>query len=236
MEEYLIHDNGTRPYKVKIYEDGHVDVYKEGETDPKHTFETSKVFVGKDPNGDKRLDGNTILIKKKNSLWYVWIGNRGIQSFVPKSDITTYISRVGNSNVPYPHCFDTNDNCYLLLANVMLGSIHKPRLTSDPYTYYYNLANSSYYTCPDITYKAYKLYLLSENGEIESPLTFDTEPEKRYTRFVDSWDPDIKFENPVLGITKQPLSRDTYVKILTEHAKKHLIEHVSFTEIEKRAW
>lgn len=54
MPNYLIHHNGSRPYKVVIDKDKNVKVYKyksENEYEDKEfkTFKPRKIFIGKSP-------------------------------------------------------------------------------------------------------------------------------------------------------------------------------------------
>ena len=61
----------------------------------------------------KFFDGNSILLKLSKNK-YVYIGSV-IYSFTSYNEITTFISPVGNSDVPYPYAIDEKNNYYLLL-------------------------------------------------------------------------------------------------------------------------
>ena len=154
-KSYLIHDNGGRPFKVVIDEKS-VDVYKvkytktvdeKGQEDevatyPKvnKSFEYEGVFVGED-NSDFGL-GNSILVHVSGNK-YICIGWL-VMEFETKEPIVTYVSRVGNSDVPYPYALSKN-HCYFMLADdgkywyveksIMYAEIDE---AEDPYDYLYN--------------------------------------------------------------------------------------------------
>ena len=65
---------------------------------------------------------------------YVFIGSEFF-SFQSLSEIHTFVSPVGNNDVPYPYAIDSNNNYYLLAENVVLTKMLKP--DDNPYDYYY---------------------------------------------------------------------------------------------------
>jgi hypothetical protein len=151
--EYLIHDNGGRPFRVCIT-DKHVRVDKiisidDDDVIKKHKtlFEwkdVANIFIGPSPKNrmtlfsggyGPRFLGNTILLHMKD-LTYIWIGEC-IYQFDALFPITTFVSPVGNSDVPYPFAFDTNKNCYLLTEYVCVASVPEEN-QEDPYDWYYD--------------------------------------------------------------------------------------------------
>lgn len=127
---YLIHDNGGRPFKVDLYPP-EVDISAAYENDYDEdenpiykyeffkTVEYEKIFVGKDPSGKKLFDGNSILLELEsndNSYKYMSIGE-SIYTFKISEEIKSYVSEVGNSDVPYPYALSKN-YVYLMVEKV----------------------------------------------------------------------------------------------------------------------
>lgn len=140
---YTIHDNGGRPFLIKIFENT-IDIYirmcdekymswKYYKTIDKYV----KIFIGKSPKTKmttfsagfgKQFDGNSILIKLTSKM-YMFIG-MNIKTFSLENDeIINFISPVGNNDVPYPFAIgkkntyfffeDTYiDNKYLINKNI----------------------------------------------------------------------------------------------------------------------
>lgn len=160
-KSYLIHDNGGRPFKVVIYKSTSnkqiVDIYKIDDIlNNKLTYNTkiisyipTKIFIGKSPKNEMtsfsagygpKFDGNSILLclnDKTNE--YVYIGEE-IYSFKAKNTIKTYVSPVGNNDVPYPYAIDNSNNYYLMTENTIINmnNISDKKILNDPYEYYYN--------------------------------------------------------------------------------------------------
>ena len=149
--EYLIHDNGGRPFKTVLTKDT-VSVYKkrkltkEEDNNWEEVYDTIpydvavvkptkyiKVFVGKDKEWlRKSFEGSSILVqltKKK----YLSIGSI-IYTFEIDEDIVGYYSQVGNNDVMYPYAIGEK-NTYLLLEDTYLpnDTIH----AKDPYMQFY---------------------------------------------------------------------------------------------------
>ena len=149
-QEYLTHDNGSRPFKVVIA-DGNVKIYtripnsiEEFNSEPYLTYDPLQIFIGKSPLNEMtdfsggwgpEFDGNSILLKT-NDLKYIFIGHK-IFSFKPQGEIIKFVSPVGNNDVPYPYAIDTNDNFYLLIENVIVKNIPE-NAQADPHYYYYD--------------------------------------------------------------------------------------------------
>lgn len=162
MPEYLIHDNGSRPFKVIIINDK-VNIYKEkseNEYDDKvfKTYKPKKIFIGKSLKNKmtlfsggygKKFDGNSILLQlTKNS--YTYIGSQ-IYSFKTDAEIMDFQSPVGNNDVPYPYCIDSNGYYYLMLEKI---KIKVPKSYDDCYAYYY----SAQLLTPDMAFKRYPIF------------------------------------------------------------------------------
>jgi hypothetical protein len=94
----------------------------------------------------KKWDGNAILIRQNTRLNYIFIGGN-IINFKADSEITTFMSPVGNSGVPYTYAISKKCQIYLFLENIVIdvskmdkSLLHKFIDGSDePYTYYYIL-------------------------------------------------------------------------------------------------
>lgn len=163
---YYIHDNGGRPFMVKIKKknksiDGDnkkegvqklVKVYRQLKDSEKYEerrilkFRPEKVFVGKSPlnwmtmitgGHGKPFDGNSMLLKISENK-YVYIGSK-IYSFKPYAQIKKYVSPVGGSDVPYPYAVDVDQNYYLMIEDVVLTNVPEDQM-NDPYEYYYRKA------------------------------------------------------------------------------------------------
>lgn len=169
-KEYLIHDNGGRPFKC-IIEDKHtIHIYKQSgydekleevlyEKTPVLTFHPKKIFIGKSPLNEMTefsgghgpdFDGNSLLLEM-NDLEYIYVGSE-TWSFDAKHKIKEYVSPVGNNDVPYPFAIDNSNNIYLMLDKVILK--YNPdifeKIKEDPYDFYYenNLITADMGTIP----------------------------------------------------------------------------------------
>lgn len=119
-KEYLIHDNGGRPFKVITNKDG-IQVFAIDEDDPFKINEvysiTPSKFLGYWFGYDSghpihKMHGNSVLIQLTKHH-YVNIGWKIIE-FSTDDVIIDYISPVGNSDVPYPVAYG-EDNVYFIL-------------------------------------------------------------------------------------------------------------------------
>ena len=149
--EYLVHDNGGRPFKTVLTKDT-VAVYKKRKLTkqedadwdnvwPKLPYDVPvvkptkylKVFVGKDKEYlKKEFEGSSILVqltKKK----YLHIG-QSISTCEIDDEITGYCSSVGNSDVMYPYAIGAQ-NTYLFLENTYIPN--DMINDKDPYTQVY---------------------------------------------------------------------------------------------------
>jgi hypothetical protein len=223
-ETYLIHDNGGRPFKVVINQNC-VQVHKQihdgysldyhYEIKPSYAFVVNQVFVGKCPSRNPEFDGNTILLHMKDNE-YIWIGNRGIVSFLFLSKVVKYVSEVGNSNVPYPFAIDENDNIYLLLDNVIIKKKDGYYGFDNPYgDYYRNHRMTGFH---DIK----SFYIGNDKYNME----YYPFPEKDYDRFVK----DIGSPLSIIKTNDEKiiLDKTSYINLINEFGECH-----SFTPLPK---
>ena len=129
-KKYLIHDNGGRPFLVNI-NGKDVSIFKlpKGFNEDENTSKSDytelvkeykgvkKVFIGKSvkPKDDtayyaaygKEFDGNTILIEIKDKR-YCLVAEK-IVEFSTKDSIEKFESPVGNSDVPYPLAYGSQN-------------------------------------------------------------------------------------------------------------------------------
>jgi len=145
---YQIHDNGGRPFLVKVGKDL-VEVFQINQELTNELFPVfvhdkliktfsnfEKVFIGKSAEHGKRFDGNSILIKMDTHK-YIFIG-REIYSFTTKDEILKYRSDVGNSDVPYPFAVGTK-NTYFVIEDTYLPNEMIPEDDlDDPYNFFYS--------------------------------------------------------------------------------------------------
>jgi hypothetical protein len=219
QQEYLIHDNGGRPFKVKIT-NTNVKVYKliSYETDTYSdnailSFDVKKCFIGNSPKNDmtlfsggygKKFYGNSILLHIKDNE-YVYIGSE-IYSFQSNGEIIKYVSPVGNSDVPYPYAIDKNNNIYLMIENVILtNETVKNNNNFDPYNIYYD-KSKIYNFKDDMFYINDECYNFNYNP-------YPLEDYKRLTR--DQQKIYLKVQNK-----KQLLTKNDYIKLLNDYGKK----------------
>ena len=222
-EEYLIHDNGFRPFKVVIYNSGLVEILKmEYHTKPIDDFwcekteigykralhyKPEKIFIGKSPINDSTLfsggygpdfDGNTVLLKMPG-LSYMFIGHE-IYSFEALSEIVSFVSPVGNSDVPYPYAIDSEGRYYLLIENVVLMKGIPQTSKTEVYPYYYSdvqiASPESYKHSPilDSPFQGITKFHIEGDQELidgeqnlpdgEYTLTWESDPEKDFKRLT----------------------------------------------------
>lgn len=182
---YYTHYNGGRPYKV-IMEYKNVSVYKflhrtkeknkiidTYENTPICKYKALQIFVGKSIKNNMtkfsggtgfKFDGNSILLNI-NNLTYIYIG-KSIYKFNALNKIITYVSPIGNSDVPYPYAIDIDGNIYLINDNkIIINNIDliENMINSqfdDPYSLYYNICNKK--KCP-IKLKSIKTKIIDAN-------------------------------------------------------------------------
>jgi len=247
---YYVHDNGGRSFKVIIH-GKNVSVYKlpswkyeedecpEDYTDFIKTFpEVTKIFIGKSPKNKmttfsagygKEFDGNSILLHIKDNK-YVFIGE-SIFSFQSFAEIQTYVSHVGNNDVPYPYAVDKDKYSYLMIEDVVIKNVPKCK---NPYDYYYEKAqitniNKKIDNFNDIE----KFYIGNEMYN----LSYKPKPLKDYNRIA-KWE---DFGDGLKIIYKngkeKKLNQKEYVKLLKEFGKQHDFSPIKGVKIiHKRIW
>jgi hypothetical protein len=202
MRKYYIHNNGGRPFKVTV-EDNHVKVYKQTYSEQTYTYTKNpvldiiakKVFIGKSPINEMtkfslgygpKFDGNSILLDMDNNK-YIFIGDK-ILNFTALSKITSFVSQVGNNDVPYPYAIDEDGRYYLLIENVILTIIDTEKY-DDPYTYYYrhSIITTNRGRIPPIKSitKNYNGIVKFYIGNELYTLTYDPFPKKDYARLIE---------------------------------------------------
>jgi hypothetical protein len=152
--EYFIHSNYSRPYKVIIQNNSHITVYKLSDEAGLNygclvlSANPQKIFIGKSflcnmtefsgGYGDD-FDGNSILLQLSETS-YIYVGEKVIM-FNTLSPIVSYVSPVGNNDVPYPYAIDAESNYYLIIENVMISpTIQLANFLTNgetPYDFYY---------------------------------------------------------------------------------------------------
>ena len=247
MEEtFLIHDNGGRPFQVKIRNHSEtpetpktVQIYKANvkdetyESKPSIILKAEKVFIGVSPKTPltmygrgygKAFDGNSILLRIK-PLEYVFIG-QSIFSFRSLFPIKMYVSEVGNNDVPYPYAVDDHGNHYIMGEKVI---ITKPIPTDDVITWYHKVITMSPEDRFDeSTTDFLKLY----DGDEKYTMRFTPHPAKAFNRF----------ENVVSVVTKESypnkivIDKKEYVKIMKSYAKLHGIKALKTKVLIPRLW
>jgi hypothetical protein len=97
---------------------------------PSKTFQIDKIWIGQ--KGSKKFRGNSILLKTTTNR-YIFIGDRVAQINVPKKEkFVQFVSKVGNSDVPYPYLV-TDEKVYFL--------IEQPSKKNKRGTYYLKIEN-----------------------------------------------------------------------------------------------
>jgi hypothetical protein len=122
--EYLIHDNGGRPFKFVANKDG-IEIYtfeddknRDWDVEPEYDVKvlTIKKFigfwVGLDTSIYTNFHGNSILVQETKTS-YVSVGWM-ILRFETSEEILDYVSPVGNSDVPYPVAYSQNYVYFML--------------------------------------------------------------------------------------------------------------------------
>ena len=217
--EYMIHDNGGRPFKVKI-EGLEISVFKEDEdnnglyTNLVYNKICESIWVGKSPiipmtelseGHGQEFDGNTILVNPCDSDSYVFIGST-IESFVPLHPIVDFVSPVGHNDIPYPFAIDSHQNCYLFTEHVIVKNCVN---NENPYDDFYKIANLSDSLNPFVFHS--KLIKALGMGEHVLILAYSPFPEKDYDRLASSLGyPFLIYDDD----TTEQLSKEIYCELM----------------------
>jgi hypothetical protein len=145
---YKICDNGNYPFTVSLVDNvAHVSISKETDYVPLCEIPFTTAFVGKSPLNDMtkdsgchgtKWDGNSILLHIKDTE-YTYIGAT-IYNFSCDSPILSYVSPVGNGDVPFPYAVDSMKRYWLLTEQTRINSIVLKKYTEDPYDFLYTRA------------------------------------------------------------------------------------------------
>ena len=221
LREFETHNNGDRPYKVKI-RGNNVEILDNISIPnlPLATFNVLKTFVGKSEVNEmtrfsggygSSFDGNSILLHLENNK-YIFIGDRFI-SFQSLSPIVDFKSPVGNNDVPYPYAIDQENNYYLLIEDVIILFNDNIINYEDPYSYYYKaslITKDLSYSNPEslniVIFDDIKEYYI---GEDKYTLRYHPFPDKNYERLIPHLGETMYIVN-VDGI-KRELTKELYV-------------------------
>lgn len=240
MASYFTHDNGGRPFRVDI-SGNVVQVFHDKKSVGKYmyvkTFNPAKIFIGKSPltpttkfsgGHGPDFDGNSILLYM-GDLKYVYIGTC-IQSFKAKSEIVSYVSEVGNNDVPYPYALDKDEHVYLIIERVIV-----PKLSSDPYGWYYNMSEMTPpMTSLDLTQKDIRKWKKTNIlkffiGKEQVNLTYRNGDYE-------------KLNKPMYIVTKSsfpnkvPFPKEDYIELMQSYKKNIGVEPLALHTIIKRHW
>lgn len=225
IQKYRTHYNGSRPFNVEIinsrFDKYIVKVEANDKTKYSNTFYASECFIGKSHlckmtefsggHGDS-FDGNSILIKI-GEFQYIFICNK-IYKFYTMFPIISYLSPIGNNDLPYPYAILSNGDICLLLENVILKNSSKMQeymlnVSDDPYKYYYLNSKIS-------NYKNINKFTIG--GESYN-LTYSSTPISDYERFL-KFKPNadvsihVYIENILVKIV---LTKDEYVELIEDY-------------------
>jgi hypothetical protein len=141
--KYFTHSNGGRIFCVEI-KSRDVNLYVNNQNTKSmrflETIESEQIFIGKSEKNKmtefsggygRKFDGNSILLHL-HSNQYMFIGDE-VYVFTSIGKIKSFVSPVGNNDVPYPYAIDDLDNTYLLTETKILKGIY-----DDPYDFYYD--------------------------------------------------------------------------------------------------
>jgi len=243
---YLTHNNGARPFKVCIDSSNNtVNVFTNDDINLRvYTNIYSKIYIGKSPKNDMteysggfgdNYDGNSILVKLQNNE-YVFIGDE-IYSFYSPNNIDSFVSPVGNNDVPYPYAIDSCGNYYLFIENVILtrNDINTQLFylhDDNPYQIYYALDLIT----ADKAYSTPKLPIISNFQDISRYYIGRNEYTLRYTPYPNlNYDRHIKRNSRsqmyIIDTdgTKRLFSREKYMFLMHQFGLK-----AGFTPIYKQ--
>jgi hypothetical protein len=147
-DRFFIHDNGRRPFVVKVISPSEVKIYKERSNrvyEQLHHFtHLRRIFIGESPeNGTtqwsgshgNKYRGNNILLEIGEHVNRYIVISFSIFEFESKAPIVSFVSPVGSSDVPYPHAIDENGRFYLLWNCVVLENVPEEH-RDDPSFYF----------------------------------------------------------------------------------------------------
>lgn len=147
MPEYTVHDNGGKPFRVVIYEDNDVYIYKDdnGRISDSRPLKVQAecIWIGDNILNDKlaaprgMYPGNSILLHLHGDK-YMFVGWKVYEFEVEPGDaIVKYYSPVGNSDVPYPYAVGKFRTYFMLEEESLPSSVLN--LKEDAYKQFYGL-------------------------------------------------------------------------------------------------
>ncbi len=249
---YLIHDNMTRPFCVFIDEkhnEVHIYKNKKEDDDLKNysefiiTYKPLNIFIGKSPlipmtlfsqGHGPNFDGNSILLEMDKNK-YIFIGSC-IYSFTTKHKIISFISPVGNNDVPYPYAIDNKNNFYFLLeSDRAILKIDDKTKYDEPYQYLYFI-EKNINKIENINW----LYM----GDEQYNITTNANPEADYDDIIKrlskqgpmyiqyKYKYKYKYNNQ-----KKLMNKNSYVKLLKNYNKKVGLKPIlNIKMIHERIW
>lgn len=220
---YFIHDNYNSPFKI-VFDNTHkkCSVYKQLDdtdtyvTEPSFVFWYIQAYIGKSPRNQcteysdsygPQFDGNTILLRT-NDCTHVYIGRSIIYKF--QSDrIVTFLSPIGNNDVPYPYAITENNEIHLLEEMVTMQPRDDIDL-SDPYKFYYTANSITKHRRPPVVPKfmGIREWIF---GDEELRLTYHPDPEEYWDWLVDI-EPNRKNYFMIEGSLRE-IDKDYFVKV-----------------------
>lgn len=244
---YFTHDNGGRPFCVYIDEINNiVYIYKEKKEDSNiyddliASYNPIKVFIGKSPlipmtefsgGYGPEFDGNAILLKIDH-YQYIYIGIC-IYSFTTEYEIVSFVSPIGNNDVPYTYAIDSEKNYYFLVDqnNFIDNGILKIDDVSqynDPYDYYYFIQeNISKFENIECLYMGNERYCFKSSSY----------PLEKYDDLIKRLGDKGPMYIQYKGKEKQLISKSEYVSLLENYNKKIGLKPISnINVIQDRLW
>jgi len=218
-----------------------VNIFKPNSKDERFEFIAEQIFIGNSPKSaiteevdafGPDYDGNSFLLYL-SGLKYVFIGDC-IYSFTSYDMIETYISNVGNNDVPYPYAIDKSGNIYLMIENIVLmNGVSRMKQAkkndkfkdSKDFIYKYLDPYAFYYTDHSlIGFKGIDDFLI---GEESYNLTYSTNASDDYNRFLTFDDYDSEFGiRIVMNGEEEKLSKNKYIELMHDFAKEHSIKKI----------
>ena len=187
------------------------------------------MFIGRSPMNDMtkfsygygpKFDGNSMLFELAPGR-YMFIGEC-IRVFSTRSPITTFVSPVGNNDVPYPFAVNRSGTVYLLIEGVQLtAGPYTNDVLQDPYTFYYDrslLTPGKGQRWDVVEDEFTNLYI----GSTQITFKYSPNPEQEFER-LSHIGRDKTQEKPMYVVThdeKKKLSKEDYVGIMRRIGKQ----------------
>jgi hypothetical protein len=253
---YFTHDNGSRPYRVTIsatssnslLNDVTIQSTKEkcGKKFYTKVF-LCEIFIGKsmfnamtDFSGGygDAFDGNSFVINMDSTCddthKYMYVGNN-IFVFSLDAKIISYVSPVGNNDVPYPYAICENGDIVLMIENVIICST--PELSkymsnsmNDPYKYYYNRSIIVQYDEP--LYNNINSFYV---GDEQFGLIYNPNPSDEYNRFMGNSFRECNVKEHGISIitngTKQLLNKNEFIMLVTQFGEIKKFKPLQILEV-----